>query len=412
MSPREILRVWRAGLSPGIVLLGALAGFVGMCLLGRVVARQDYHDNFTRFTPWMAPDTKYYPTVNEMISIVRHQVKPGQILVIVGGNSVLLGVGQPPAHVWTQSLQRSLGDRYCVINLAFRGAHPTNCGAVVAEALRDEFPRQIYIGNIAPGQLTSPQGSTLYRTTNMDALYKGMLIDDPVRDAEIRAFNADPAYAGQEFAVPELRIREWLDSIFFFQDFWNFVAFTQANTVWGEYLPGAAGFADPFQFLSPRNAYSDPEPDFLQMPLSSRFLASTIDIELKNVRDVSQFAFRKGADGKWEPSAPMWDGFMKNIAGAFPQQLKKRTLILLGYNSPFYLSRLAADEQERNDLCFRQAAKAWEDGGYKALVYGRNYTLDDYGDRTHMTWHGGQKLARAVAVKVRDMAGELGYLRP
>jgi hypothetical protein len=413
MNLREILRFWRSHFDPRLIVLGAILGFGGMCVLGRIVARIDYHPGFIRFTPWDAPDTKYYPTVNEMMAIVRHECRPDQILVIVGGNSVLLGVGQPPDHLWSRYLQEDLGSKYCVINLAFRGAPPTNGGGVVAEALRKEFPRQIYIANLPPTQVGYPDGSPVYRYTNYDAYYKGLLIkDDPARNAGIKASNADKQYVNMEFALPELKLREWLDSLFYFQDMWNYFTFTKMNTVWGFYLPGALAFRDPLRWLDPRENYTDPEPDFLQMPLSSRYLPSTVDGEMANVRGVSIYAYNKGPNNQWVIYQPVWDLFQQEAAGLFPQPLKKRTLILMGYNSPFYLSRLSPEERVRNDLTFNHAVEVWEQAGYSALAYGQNYTLDDAGDRTHLTWRGGQKLARTVADKVREMSAQLGYLKP
>jgi hypothetical protein len=152
------------------------------------------------------------------------------------------------------------------------------------------------------------------------------------------------------------------------------------------------------------------------MPLASRYIADDASIqgELSNVRGVSIYAFKpdKGPDGKWQIYQPLWDEFQKEAAGAFPQELKKRTLILMGYNSPFYLSRLPPDELERNDLSFAQAVVEWKKAGYEALAYGKDYTLDDAGDRTHLTWHGGVKLAKVTAEKVRAMSQQLGYLNP
>jgi hypothetical protein len=408
MTLRETFRVWRAAFAPRTVFLGVLAGFGAMCALGRYVAHRDYHPGFLRFTQWISPETKYYPTVNEMMSIVRGQTRPDQILVIVGGNSVLRGVGQPPEHLWSRRLQDDLGDGYHVINFAFNGSPSTNGAAVVAEALRKEYPRQIYIANLPPTQMGYPTGSPVYRFTNWEAYYKGLLIDDPVRNAEIKYSHTIAEYYN---GVPELKIQEWLDSLFYFQDLWNYIAFEKINTVWGLYFPGAAEFRDPLHSFNPRNEYADPEPDFLAMPMSSRYLDSTIEGELSNVRGVSEYAFNKDANGKWQLYQPLWDEFEKESAAAFPPELRKRTLIVMGYNSPFYLSRLTPDELERNDLSFQYAAKEWEKMGYAALVYGKGYTIDDCGDRTHLTWHGGYKLAGVVAAKVREMSQELGYLK-
>jgi hypothetical protein len=414
MTPTETLREWRSNLVPRSVLLGAVLGFLAMCGLGRYVARIDYHPGFVRFNPSDAPDEKYYPTVNEMMAIVRHQIKPGQILVVVGGNSVLLGVGQPADHIWTKQLQADLGDRYFVVNFAFRGAASTNCGAVVAEALRKEFPKQILIANLPPTQMGYPTGSEVYRYNNWEAYYKGLLIDDPVRDAEIKAADEIPEYRNREFAVPELRLREWLDSLFYFQDLWNWFTFTQVNTVWGAYFPGTYQFQDPIRFLDPRSVYKDTEPDFLTMPMASRYIADNASIqgEMDNVRGVSMYAFNKDKNGQWVTYQPLWDQFKQQSAAAFPQELKKRTLILMGYNSPFYLSRLPPDDLIRNDLSFKKAVVEWEKNGYEALAYGKDFTMDDDGDRTHLTWHGGVKLAKVVAAKVQDMSQKLGYLSP
>ena len=98
-----------------------------------------------------------------MSAIVRSKCRPDQVLVIVGGNSILFGVWQRDVDVWSKRLQELLGDRYCVINFALRGGTPTDGGAVVAEALRKEFPRQILIVNEAAVTGVEPFGREAYR---------------------------------------------------------------------------------------------------------------------------------------------------------------------------------------------------------------------------------------------------------
>ena len=80
---------------PVSLLLGFGLGLVLLVGLGRTTEQRDFHPKFTRFHPNMAPETLYYPTVAEMSAIVRRRCRPDQILVIVGGNSILYGVGQP-----------------------------------------------------------------------------------------------------------------------------------------------------------------------------------------------------------------------------------------------------------------------------------------------------------------------------
>ena len=135
---------------PVTLLAGVVLGLIGLAWAGRAVTGRDWHRDFVRFHPLIAPESMYQPTIGEMRAIVRARCRPDQILVIVGGNSIFQGVGQPVENLWTRHLQELLGDRYAVVNLAFRGSSPTDAGALAAESLRDEYPRQIYLANVPP----------------------------------------------------------------------------------------------------------------------------------------------------------------------------------------------------------------------------------------------------------------------
>lgn len=398
----------RFPISPKMLVVGVIVGFGALCFLGRQAAVTNAHKDFVRLTQWVAPETKYYPTVNELSSIVRAAIKPGQILVIVGGNSVTRGVGQPREKIWTKRLQANLGDGYCVVNLAFNGSLPTDGGAVVAEALRFEFPRQIYIANAAPSHFPNPEGSLVYRFVFWDAWAKGLLDpNDPDRNALIKETHSNPAF-GYHPGYEELRIRNWLDRWFYFQDFWNDVSLTRFNTVWAPYFPGLT------QFLRPRNSFPDPEPDFMDMPIENRYIPANLESEMVNVRGTSIYAYdpAKNAAGQWNVYEPVWAQFRARVKGAFPAALTKRTLILLSHSSPYYLNKLTPDERERNTLAYQLGVKEWEAAGYASLQYGSDFhPTQDYGDRTHLTWKGGEKLAAIVAAKIESMARDLGYLK-
>lgn len=420
MKPVDIFRTLQSGLAARTVLLGAVIGFGGLCVLGRRAAHEDYFPGFVRFMRWTAPDTKFYPTVGEMMSIVRTKAKPSQVLVIVGGNSVLRGVGQPPDKVWTKTLQANLGPGYAVVNLAFNGSGVTDGAAVAAEALRQEYPRQIYIANAAPTLPPAPDGTGVYRFVFWEAQAKGLLIDDPARNAAIVLSNKNPQVknppAGGGEGLQELRTREWLDHLFYFQDFWNKVAFVHFNSVWGAYSPGLK------EFLRPRHSYADPEPDRTTFSLADRYIPANLDAEMINVIGCSQYAYgvvdatgfheQKDASGQWTLYAPSWDQFSAGIKGAMPPELKKRTLILMSRSSPYYIQKLKPDEQERDNLAYLHAVEMWKAGGYDSIDYGKDFTVDDYGDRTHLAPSGGFKLAALVADKIREMSRNLGYVSP
>jgi hypothetical protein len=403
MTTREIFRTLRGSMVTRTVLAGMLAGFIGMCLLGRQAARTVAHKDFVRFTQYTSPESKYYPTVSEMMSIVRSKIKPGQILVVVGGNSILRGVAQLPDQLWSQKLQEKLGDGYCVVNFAFNSSLITDAASVVAEALSKEFPRQIYIANAAPTQAPTPGGSNVYRWVYWDAYYKGLLLEDAPRAKKIAEnIKGYPFNAG----IQELRISAWLDSWCYFNDFWNDVAYQNFNTVWGTLMPGL------FDFLKARKDWRDPEPDGSLFPLTTRFPAATIEGELANIRGNSQYAFNKQPDGTWQIYLPLWDDvFQKGIQDIFPPQLKARTLILLSGTSTYYTRRLTEDERYRDKITYEMAVQRWKQGGFEAMEYGREFALEDFFDRTHLTRSGALQLAEMVAPKVREMAQKLGYLK-
>lgn len=402
MTVREIYHQLRATLVPQTLFVGVLVGFGALCLLGRQAARVTAHENFIRFTQYTSPETKYYPTVNEMMSIVRSKIKPGQVLVIVGGNSVLRGVAQLPDQLWSKRLQEQLGDDYCVVNLAFNSSLISDGASVVAEALRTEFPRQIYIANAAPGQAPTVGGSNVYRWIFWDAYYKGLLVKDESRAKLIEENIKKPPF---NEGITELKMAAWLDGWCYFNDFWNDVTYQRFNTVWGTTTLGLT------RFLEPRKIFKDPEPDGNAWTLETRYRPETTEVEMVNVRGCSIYAFNKDATtGQWVPYAPVWNNFTDALKNVFPPALRKRTLILMSGSSPYYLARLTEDERVRDKITYDMAVQKWKESGFDALAYGPDFAPIDYFDRTHLTGTGATKLAALVAPKVKAMAAELGYL--
>jgi hypothetical protein len=384
------------------VLIGIVVGFAIMSGLGRWAAHQRYHPNFVRLSPWASPATKYEPTVAELITIVRQQAKPGTILVICGGNSVFYGAGQPSAKVWTKYLQQELGARYSVVNLALPGASFNDCGAVIAESLRQEYPQQIYLSDAWPDDGGTPGGSAIYRFLFWDAYYRGYLIDDSLRAAAITA-----SLEKQHEDLTELKIRMWLNHIFNFQEIWNYLSWNNFGTVWGRYPNGDI-------FLESRKTRPDPDADFLAQPAFARFPHSRDAAELIIVRAWARAILdpQRDAAGNWRIKAGRREEFMQKIKGAFPQEAMRRTLIVVSRDCPYYVQKLSTDDQERNDLACLTTVRWWQEAGYQSIDYGRDFTIDDYGDRVHLTSLGGAKLAEIVAPKVRAMSRDLGYLTP
>ncbi len=394
-APRPFFKPWT-------LLFGFVAGLALLSFAGRTVIQRDLHPNSVRFHPMIAPDSNYEPTMGEMRSFVRARCRPDQILVIVGGNSILLGVGQPADRVWTKRLQEILGDRYAVVNLAFRGSSPTDGGAFVAESLRDEFPRQIYIANVAALQAADAIGIETYRFVFLDAYFKRMLIPWSHREDELKYRLTQP---DSRTADTERTLGAVIDSVLHQRDFWNWWSATKFFT-----------FATPFQpnpdlAFRARSKFTDAETDYDATPFDQRFTPTTVAADMTIARAYSANGYAKDAAGVWQLADHTRDQFMLFATRAFPDLLKPRTLILVSRNSPFYTQRLEPELRERDEVAVRDTIAGFEKLGYAALDTGTDYKIEDFGDRTHLTSAGGAKLAATVAPKVEAMAAKLGYLK-
>lgn len=381
-------------------LVGLAVGLVGCSLLARWVSARGYHDTFTRFHVRLSPEAHYYPTIEEMRGIVRARCRPDQILVIVGGNSIFHGVGQPVGKIWTEELQRLLGPRYCVINFAFRGALCTDGGAYVAESLRREFPRQIYVANTSPFSVPEAYGVEPYRYLFWEARARGLLESFPEREQRVAEFFARDFSVGDRF---ELWGRFGLDRVLRYHDLWNWVGFRYFFTIPNPLTPARP------QATWAREKFKDEEVDFETIPIHERFKAESRDAEMAIVRGFSETHVTRTYRGGW---AIRWKSrleFEAAARAAFPDDLKRRTLIMLSRNSPIYLNQLTREERTREEFVYRESTAAWRSFGYRALDYGADYAPADFGDRTHLTASGGRKLAKKVAEEVVTLATDLGY---
>lgn len=389
---------------PLSLVLGLVVGLAVLSWKGREVGDYDWHTNFTRFHPMISPEAQYEPSVAEMEAIVRARCRPDQILVVVGGNSILLGVGQPAEKMWTRQLQAELGDGFVVVNLAFRGAAPNDAGAIVAEALRTEFPKQIYIANEIPFQGSLPIGIETYRFVLLDAYYKGLLLPWEPRDRALSSFLWTTNY--RQFHEMDLQLGAKLDHWLHFHNFWNWISYNDHFTFATDRLPHAP------EAFWPRSRFEDQENDFDTMPFESRFTPQVVAADLNIARQFTASFYHQNEDKSWSRNKDALKVFLRTAREAFPDPVKPRTLLLIGRNDPYYTRQLEPDIRDRDDLAIREAISALESLGYSALEYGHDFDVPDYGDRVHLTSSGGIKLAATVAPKIQDMARKLKYLPP
>jgi hypothetical protein len=389
-------------------LAGLAVGLVSLSVIGIKIGRTDYHPGYIRWFPPTSPEASYYPTLDEMTAIVRTNCRPDQVLVVVGGNSILQGVWQPAEEVWSRHLQQVLGDRYFVVNFAFRGAGPANGGAIVAEVLRNEFPHQIYIANEASQTAVESIGYDPYRYLTWEAYYRGLLIDYPPRNAMIADYRSTKE--GRR-ALIDAAISTLFDRAIHYRNLWNFITFKYFATV-----PSLYGAAIP-ELLTPRSKIPDQESDATsaanvanRLAAVGPYSAAGFATEMQIVRGFQIYSHRE-PNGHWVLADATRADMLAHFQAAFPTPLKARTLMLISRSSPYYRRHLTADEAIGEDTAYQNTVDIWKQAGYDAMSYGRDFADDDYGDRTHLSKYGGAKLAEAVAPEVRALAERLGYLR-
>lgn len=374
-----------ARLSSWLLLGGILTGFLGAAWQGRLAGAYSKPDNFRRFHQRISPDTIYFPPYAMLETLALARWQPGKTLVLIGGNSILNGVGQPAEEVWSGRLQELLGESYVVVNLAFRAAYPTQGAALVAESLLLRGYPVIYVANTNPPASTgrAPGGASGY--FYWQALSQGRLSAFPARDESIRHWlESLPPLEQQQQAEERLGAR--LEALFRHQSLWHHVGYRHFFTVWNFVLA-----SDSFV---PRCRLADNEPP--APPLSQRF-RNFLPEEMAIVRSFSESLVTTDPAGSWRLEEGNRQRLDTDIATSIPPLLRPRTLILLSKNAPYYLDRLSPAERARDAFVYGACAQIWRDHGIACEIAGDGFTPEDYVDRAHLSPSGGRKLAELVA---------------
>jgi len=394
MSPSgkpSLLERWVVGLP---LLAGVATAFAACCLAGHALARVNCLRNFNRFHTAINHEALYYPTVSQVRSLARETLRPDQVAVVVGGNSVLFGYGQGAADVWTKHLQARLGDGFCVLNLALPGATPFEFGALAAEVVARDHPRLTLLTNAWPNPLApagDPDGGALGRSLYWQAEVRGLLLDNPERAARLHELEGT---RGEPFR--ELRRQCRLDAGLGFHDLWNVFAYRCAATVWSPRTPS---------WTRPRRDYPDPDvrlPPAYEPALEA--FGQGVLATLRGTADLNRQLLASA--GRSPPSA-----LPASVRAALAPGLRGRTLVLLNHRCPYYLTRLSAEERELYARAFPLTARMYARAGVRAEEVGRGLSARHYVDGNHLTAAGGKLLAREVAPLVRALAEELGYTR-
>jgi hypothetical protein len=391
------------------LLAGVVIGLVACAWGGHAVGRINLFTDFDRFPMSAEIRTNYQPSANQLRSLTRELVRPDQIAVVVAGNSILMGMGQGPDNVWTRKLQDELGDRYRVINVALPGACPQEFGTVVAEMLyNDGHHRLIVITNqfyLAVWPIGEPDGRPVFQWFYHDAATRGLLLDDPQRNARLtlpleqRADSAkDHSQRGE--MQRQAAIDRWLN----FRDLWNAFEYEQGVTVWCKPLAKT--------WWQARKDY--PESDAQRQPATPEFLETIrprFQPELEGIVAGMRPIVRRPT-GELIPPGELRGPYQTEefLKANFPAPIRERLVMVLTHYNPYFIGLLTDDQRITYGALVPAVTAFYARAGVQVAEIGRGYGPADYFDECHLTVAGGNRMAATLAHIVRQKSAQLGYL--
>jgi hypothetical protein len=348
-----------------VLLFGAGATLCSAA--GYLSSASNHFARFTRFHSMISPEANFRPTARQVRALALEMLDRSKINVVVGGSSVMFGVGQPTGRIWTQKLAELLGDDYRVINLATKAGDVAGLASFTTEMLSREGFRVIYVTDLAVALTTQTIGTSWFEYFYWDAKARGYLYDYPSRDRLLNELKPDEQY-GWVATV------EWLNSFLNFNELRNFVSYKWIN------LLRVDG-----QDSRPRQLYADPEIDPPQ-GMRYGFPEANLDlyIHLSQHRDDA-----------------LWPSVQRYFEAALPDPIRKSTIVSLCLNSPGV-----------SDFAPEAARQSWSEletltanrvsaSGAMPLPACDGFTAADYVDRVHLSISGGEKLAARVANAIR-----------
>ena len=390
-------------LSPKYFLVGILVGFITCCFLGYIGSEKFLFQDFKRFFWPIEPQTLYYPTASELLMTARHEVSKDKILVLLGGSSIFRGAGQDPNELWSDELQRILGDRYKVLNYATDGASFSSFGGVVYRMLRKEYSKIIFVIATFPfnsqGQI---DGLDPYSYLFWDAYYKKLFIPENKEGVVIKQVRKEQmkTYAGME-----QHIVSFLDSFFYFRDLWNWVGYHLLFTVWSDFE-----FQKPF--LSRQHFEDEPiSPEYRKVLAAANNDDEHLQNALKFLHDMVGNVIQDVLDKNPHVKEAVKMGGTQGYDTVFPSEDRSKILcVQTAYNSRF-LSATNHNIQAGYRAFFKQSHTMLQSLGYNALDVGFGFPEEDYIDLSHFSGSGGKKMAVMVAKKIKSMSVLNGYIK-
>lgn len=335
--------------------------------LGRMTLELPQFPGLKRFWSMQSPTTNFFPTIRQQYSWAKQQIDEGQIVIVFGGSSFLLGNGQPVEQSTAVKLQEKLGNKYRVLNLAVRGGGAFGQGLYVASKLKQDGYKVIFVSDINPGYAPPFENDGPYAYSYWQARYAGYLRQMPSDQIiqPVEGFNYKSVLA-------------WINNFLYIQELANYVSynFIKINNSPYSGLPN----------FTPLGKWKDEE---MVVPYEERHK----NLEMENAFFKQAYAY---ADRYYitmknyeEVATKYYDGIQRANS--------LRTILVACESNPRYLKPISAVLMKNYYAIIDNQLDALNKRGLSAYSACRDFSDEDYGDIIHLVPSGAEKLATKLA---------------
>lgn len=367
-------------------LIGIVIGVLICAGAGRIASSHGSFRNFSRFFILIQPQDSFFPTLSQLVATAKSLATPDKTLVLVGSSSIFRGTGQNPNDLWTIDLQKRLGNEFVVLNYAIDQANITSFAGAVFRALRDLYPKILFV-SLADIRGAAPiDGDPPYQYLFWDGYYKGLLhLNADEETAAARTRSAEiPTADGIE-----IHVGSWLDSLFYFKDLWSYIGYNYFFTIWNVHTTETP--------LAPRASYVDAtDPNMKDIQVRQAADLATINLVVERMAGLIG-TIRIERDSSWQ-------NLRRTYTTAFSDEWRPRILLVMLRINPDYLRRMSETEQKTYDSITIEQGSTLRSLGYRTIDVGADWAADDFMDIGHLSARGGSKLSEAVALEVKALS--------
>ncbi len=338
-----------------------------MTSLGRLTLELPQFPLLKRFWVMQSPGTNFFPTIRQQHIWVKQQATIDQTIVVLGGSSFLLGNGQPVDLSTGVVLQKKLGPKFKVVNLAVQGGGAFGQGLYVASKLRSEGYKVIFISDINPGYAPPFENDTPYAYSYWQAKFAGFLGDASESQSD---FTSVPINYKSVLAL--------LNQYLYFQELANYISF--------EYIKINNSPYSGLPNFTPLGRWKDEEK---VVPFEERHKNTAIE----EAYFKQAYAY---ADRFYITESTYREVAQKYFEGITAAN-SPRTILVACESNPRYLAPIGKELLKNYYSIINNQIKALNRKGLEAYSACEGFSQEDYGDIIHLVPSGAEKLASNLA---------------